>query len=196
MCGRYRISREPAQIAGEFRIKGPLPNFQPRWNAAPTDKHPVLRLDGEPKERRLEPLRWDLIRIGQRTRRSGTRDDRDGRNEPSFKCPSNFAAAWCPRTASMSGRNSSIRRSSPITLAWRTARSSPLPGSGSDGRTRRPERRCGASASSPARLNEICLSGSISRIARLTALEAWSSDIPLMISMTAPCHFGSRRLAQ
>jgi putative SOS response-associated peptidase YedK len=55
------MSREPVQIAGEFHIKGPLPNFQPRWNAAPTDKHPVVLLDGEPKERRLEPLRWGLI---------------------------------------------------------------------------------------------------------------------------------------
>jgi putative SOS response-associated peptidase YedK len=61
MCGRYRISREPAQIAGEFHIKGPLPNFQPRWNAAPTDKHPVVLLEGDPKARHLEPLRWGLI---------------------------------------------------------------------------------------------------------------------------------------
>src|SRR5258708_39111498 len=61
MCGRYRTSREPAQIAGEFHIEGPLPNFQPHGNGAPTDKHPVALLDGEPKERHLEPLRWGPV---------------------------------------------------------------------------------------------------------------------------------------
>jgi len=43
-----------------FRFVNPAPDFPPRYNAAPTDKLPVVRLDRE-GNRELALLRWGLI---------------------------------------------------------------------------------------------------------------------------------------
>jgi putative SOS response-associated peptidase YedK len=44
-----------------FKTVGPLPNLQPRYNAAPTQSLPTVLRDRESGERRLEALRWGLI---------------------------------------------------------------------------------------------------------------------------------------
>jgi putative SOS response-associated peptidase YedK len=61
MCGRYQPSSSAEEIARWFKTTGPLPNTRPRYNAAPTDAHPVVLRDWSSGERRLETLRWGLI---------------------------------------------------------------------------------------------------------------------------------------
>jgi putative SOS response-associated peptidase YedK len=38
-----------------------LPNFEPTWNMAPTKDAPIVRLDPEAGERRLEAAKWGLV---------------------------------------------------------------------------------------------------------------------------------------
>src|SRR5262245_11244796 len=61
MCGRYHVSTSPEELARVFGIAGPLPNVAPRWNVAPTDRVPVVRLNPKTRARSLDLLRWGLI---------------------------------------------------------------------------------------------------------------------------------------
>ncbi|WP_207485433.1 SOS response-associated peptidase [Arenibaculum pallidiluteum] len=61
MCGRYTIHSSPSLIAERFGVTGSLPNFEPRYNAAPLQQLPVIRFNSETKERRLDLLRWGLV---------------------------------------------------------------------------------------------------------------------------------------
>jgi putative SOS response-associated peptidase YedK len=61
MCGRFHISTAAAELARLFGTKNPFLNTAPRYNAAPTDKLPVVLLDRKTSERRLETLRWGLV---------------------------------------------------------------------------------------------------------------------------------------
>jgi putative SOS response-associated peptidase YedK len=61
MCGRFIISKFPADVARWFGTTGPLPNSRPRYNAAPTQDMAVVRFDGETKARALDTLRWGLV---------------------------------------------------------------------------------------------------------------------------------------
>src|SRR5262249_31991048 len=60
MCGRYSITTAPEAMRRLFGFVNPVPDLPPRYNAAPTDKLPVVRLD---REGNREPavLRWGLI---------------------------------------------------------------------------------------------------------------------------------------
>jgi len=58
MCGRYCISSAPEAIRRLFRY-AEQPNFPPRYNVAPTQPMPIVRLvEGE---RRFALVRWGLI---------------------------------------------------------------------------------------------------------------------------------------
>ena len=58
MCGRYCITSAPEAIRALFRYPD-RPNFPPRYNVAPTQPVPVVRLmEGE---RRFALVRWGLI---------------------------------------------------------------------------------------------------------------------------------------
>lgn len=58
MCGRYVISSPPAAIRALFRY-GEQPNFPPRYNVAPTQPIPIVRLaDGKPS---FALVRWGFI---------------------------------------------------------------------------------------------------------------------------------------
>lgn len=58
MCGRYVISSTPAAIKAHFGY-AETPNFPPRYNVAPTQPIPVVRLkDGK---REFVLMRWGLI---------------------------------------------------------------------------------------------------------------------------------------
>jgi putative SOS response-associated peptidase YedK len=59
MCGRYTLTVPVETLAEEFGVLGPLPDFPPSYNVAPTQEvAAVLADDGE---RHLEMLRWGLI---------------------------------------------------------------------------------------------------------------------------------------
>ena len=58
MCGRYCITSAPEAIRALFRYPD-RPNFPPRYNVAPTQPVPIVRLaEGE---RRFALVRWGLI---------------------------------------------------------------------------------------------------------------------------------------
>lgn len=58
MCGRYNLTSAPEAIRALFRYRD-QPNFPPRYNIAPTQPVPVVRMtDGD---RRFALVRWGLI---------------------------------------------------------------------------------------------------------------------------------------
>jgi len=62
MCGRYHLKRAPYEVVDGFTIRNPShPNFGPRYNVAPTDLMPVVRLNPQTKLRSLDILRWGLV---------------------------------------------------------------------------------------------------------------------------------------
>ncbi len=58
MCGRYVITSSPEAIRALFRY-GEQPNFPPRYNVAPSQPVPIVRLDAG--ERHFALVRWGLI---------------------------------------------------------------------------------------------------------------------------------------
>src|SRR5690349_18059033 len=58
MCGRYCISTAPEAIRRLFRYRE-QPNFPPRYNVAPTQPVPIVRLASG--ERQFALVRWGLI---------------------------------------------------------------------------------------------------------------------------------------
>ena len=61
MCGRYAAFLPADAIVALFHTTGPVPNWAPTWNMAPTRNAPVVRLHPESRERRLDLLRWGLV---------------------------------------------------------------------------------------------------------------------------------------
>jgi len=63
MCGRYRPTLAWSEIHVLYQLTlddHPAPNLEPRYNAAPTMRLPVVRLDVQGR-RRLDELRWGLV---------------------------------------------------------------------------------------------------------------------------------------
>ena len=62
MCGRFTLHTEPGTIAAQFALFDLRP-FEPRYNIAPTQNVPVVRLaqDVAVPARRLDWLRWGLV---------------------------------------------------------------------------------------------------------------------------------------
>ncbi len=60
MCGRYLLLSPAEAMRQLFQLLGGLPNFPPRYNVAPTDPMPVVRLNAEMR-RELALLRWGLV---------------------------------------------------------------------------------------------------------------------------------------
>ena len=58
MCGRYTLATPPAVLAEHFDVQAQL-NLAPRYNIAPTQRSPVIRIDADGRD--LVPLRWGLI---------------------------------------------------------------------------------------------------------------------------------------
>jgi putative SOS response-associated peptidase YedK len=61
MCGRMTLTRrELAELADELEalpVAGAADGYRPRFNVAPTDRHPIVRLDTT-GQRQLEPAIW------------------------------------------------------------------------------------------------------------------------------------------
>lgn len=60
MCGRYLLLSPAEAMRRLFEFEGSLPNFPARYNVAPTDSMPVVRLDSQGR-RELVLLRWGLV---------------------------------------------------------------------------------------------------------------------------------------
>ena len=60
MCGRYWITSPADALISRFRVRGEFAPLRPRWNAAPGQDLPVVRLS-ESGARVLEPMRWGLV---------------------------------------------------------------------------------------------------------------------------------------
>jgi putative SOS response-associated peptidase YedK len=60
MCGRYSIATEPEVLHRMFHLADGAPALRPRYNAAPGQELPVVRLDNDGR-RELAMLRWGLI---------------------------------------------------------------------------------------------------------------------------------------
>ena len=72
MCGRYSITTAPEAMRRLFRFENAAPELPPRYNAAPTDKLPVVRL-GRDGRRELAVLRWGLIPFWAKDEKIGYR---------------------------------------------------------------------------------------------------------------------------
>lgn len=59
MCGRYAITLPPEAVRQWFQTYGEIPNWPASYNAAPTDKLPVVRQASEGREITL--MQWGLI---------------------------------------------------------------------------------------------------------------------------------------
>src|SRR5919108_5391715 len=60
MCGRYSITTNPEAFRRLFAFLNATALIRPRYNAAPTDELPVVRLDRQ-GNRELAMLRWGLV---------------------------------------------------------------------------------------------------------------------------------------
>lgn len=60
MCGRYSLSSAAQLVRETFVVEESTVEVEPRWNIAPTQDAPVVRL-GPTGRRRLDLLRWGLI---------------------------------------------------------------------------------------------------------------------------------------
>jgi putative SOS response-associated peptidase YedK len=60
MCGRYVIKAPVSQLATMFDLMD-VPPLTPRFNVAPTQMVPAVRLKPETKKRELVMLKWGLI---------------------------------------------------------------------------------------------------------------------------------------
>ncbi|HEX8740431.1 MAG TPA: SOS response-associated peptidase [Casimicrobiaceae bacterium] len=59
MCGRYELSSHPTAIALAFGLAH-APDLEPRYNIAPTQRVPIVRLDAS-GARELVEVKWGLV---------------------------------------------------------------------------------------------------------------------------------------
>jgi putative SOS response-associated peptidase YedK len=71
MCGRFTLTRREAdELAAELGVSADsLRDYRPRYNIAPGQDHPVLRMEYE--DRALVPARWGLINHWAKDRNQG-----------------------------------------------------------------------------------------------------------------------------
>ena len=58
MCGRFALYSDPFTLARRFEAES-LPGLRSRYNIAPTQNIPIVRVEGE--KRRFALARWGLI---------------------------------------------------------------------------------------------------------------------------------------
>jgi putative SOS response-associated peptidase YedK len=61
MCGRYRLSRRKQVVEEYFDCVTDAPDWNPRYNIAPTQPIPVIRQNPKEPVRELSLVRWGLI---------------------------------------------------------------------------------------------------------------------------------------
>ena len=60
MCGRYTLSTPTDLLSDLFELESAV-TVSPRFNIAPTQTAPVIRVDAATKARRLDLLKWGLV---------------------------------------------------------------------------------------------------------------------------------------
>lgn len=70
MCGRYSLTKPPEAMRRLFQFRRALRNLPPRYNIAPTQDAPVVRLSAD-GERELAMLRWGLVPSWSQDPKSG-----------------------------------------------------------------------------------------------------------------------------
>ncbi len=60
MCGRYSLTTSPDVLAALFRLTT-VPAYALRYNIAPTQAAPIVRIHSETGSRQLDMLRWGLV---------------------------------------------------------------------------------------------------------------------------------------
>ena len=60
MCGRYTVRTPGKKLAEHFGL-AETPSLEPRYNIAPTQEIPVVRINPETGDRELTFLRWGLV---------------------------------------------------------------------------------------------------------------------------------------
>ncbi|NJM05556.1 SOS response-associated peptidase [Candidatus Gracilibacteria bacterium] len=70
MCGRYTLKTSGDELARQFELAD-VPQLTPRYNIAPTQEVPVVRLRDE--QHRLDMMRWGLIPSWAKDRSVGAR---------------------------------------------------------------------------------------------------------------------------
>ncbi len=92
MCVRYSIASAPEALQRLFRFSGPLPIFPPRYNVAPTQFVPIVRLAkgrdaASAAQRELVRVRWGLIPSWDRDVSTGYTNARAERitEKPAFR---------------------------------------------------------------------------------------------------------------
>lgn len=73
MCGRYASSRSVADLSALFEAVDETPGFAPRYNLAPTDPAPIVRISRQLGTRTLSLGRWGLLPHWARAPREGAR---------------------------------------------------------------------------------------------------------------------------
>ena len=71
MCGRYSLTTPVEALVDLFLVKQ-RPNLRPRYNIAPTDDVPVVRLDRDGR-RELRLVRWGLVPFWAKDLKIGAR---------------------------------------------------------------------------------------------------------------------------
>jgi putative SOS response-associated peptidase YedK len=61
MCGRFRLSRRKQAVEEYFDCSSDEPDWNPRYNIAPTQPIPVIRQNPKQPVRELSLIRWGLI---------------------------------------------------------------------------------------------------------------------------------------
>jgi putative SOS response-associated peptidase YedK len=61
MCGRYKLSRRKQVVEEYFDATSDEPDWNPRYNVAPTQSVPVIRQHPKEPIRELSLMRWGLI---------------------------------------------------------------------------------------------------------------------------------------
>ena len=60
MCGRFVLMTQGTSLAERFKLEE-VPDLEPRYNIAPTQKVAIIRLNPETLQRRLVLVKWGLI---------------------------------------------------------------------------------------------------------------------------------------
>src|SRR5450759_4825268 len=113
MCGRYWLTSPADVLISRFRVRGEATPLHPRWNAAPGQDLPVVRLAGT-GERLLEQMRWDeapahlLEKALARAREAYDRKVLSGRRVPARVKRRRFAPYAEARDQDVGGRGEPV----------------------------------------------------------------------------------------